>query len=145
MTFRRLSTALIAVIAGLAVAPAQAQDKPIGLDEYTTSCAVCHGGDGSGHGEFARVLTVAPADLTALARNNGGAFPLEQVYQTIDGRRMVAGHGTRDMPIWGARYLVRAQAELAPADPSYGHYDAELAVRARILSLIYYVQSLQRP
>lgn len=138
----KLTLAALVVAFGVTGLAAQAEEKPIGADEYAMSCAACHGTDGTGHGEFAKVLTVAPSDLTALGRNNGGVFPLEQVYQTIDGRRVVAGHGGRDMPIWGARYLIGMQGEF---DPQYAQADAELAVRARILSLIYYIQTLQRP
>jgi mono/diheme cytochrome c family protein len=73
--------------------------------EYDTHCAVCHGLGGKGDGVFAAQLksgTVVP-DLTGLAKGNNGAFPFKRVYDTID--RGTSGHGTREMPIWGARYV----------------------------------------
>jgi mono/diheme cytochrome c family protein len=88
--------------------------------EYETHCAVCHGLGGKGDGVFAAQLksgTVVP-DLTALSRSNNGVFPFKRVYDTID--RGSSGHGTREMPIWGARY-----------------------VHARILALTRYISRLQ--
>jgi len=60
------------------------------------------------------------------------------VYETIDGRLDVKGHGNREMPIWGQRYTVEA----APGSDDYRH-DAEVYVRSRILSLIDYIYRLQ--
>jgi hypothetical protein len=40
------------------------------------------------------------------------------------------------MPIWGARYK-------AEQGGKYGPYGGEMAVRARVLELVFYVQSLQ--
>lgn len=47
-------------------------------------------------------------------------------------------HGTRDMPIWGQDYRVRA-AEYYMDVP----YDSELFVRTRILALAEYLSRLQ--
>jgi mono/diheme cytochrome c family protein len=146
MSTRRLAALMMTlpfVLAGGAIA--NAQDKVIGQDEYAVSCAICHGTDGTGHGEFAKVLTVAPADLTQLSKANDGVFPLQQVYDTIDGRRVVSGHGQRDMPIWGVRYSAEAERDLGPYGGEYGPLGNELAVRARILELVYYIQSIQKP
>jgi hypothetical protein len=38
-----------------------------------------------------------------LAQENQGVFPYRRVYEIIDGTSQVAGHGTRDMPVWGER------------------------------------------
>ena len=84
-----------------------------------------------------KFLTIKPADLTVLTRNNQGGFPFLKVFQTIDGRQVVSGHGDRPMPIWGDRYI--AQSKL-----KYGPYGGETAARARILELVYYVQQMQR-
>jgi hypothetical protein len=46
-------------------------------------------------------MTRKPADLTQIAKRNGGVFPAEQVALIIDGRRPVKGHGGGDMPVWG--------------------------------------------
>ena len=61
-----------------------------------------------------------------------------KVYQTIDGRVTVPGHGTREMPIWGARY---AEEDYERYGTAFG---AEDVVRGRILQLVYFIQSLQQ-
>jgi hypothetical protein len=60
------------------------------------------------------------------------------VYATIDGTEMVQAHGTRDMPIWGTEYKIKA-AEHYGAFP----YDPESCVRARILALTECIYRLQ--
>jgi|GEM_PF-1099830 len=72
-----------------------------GADEYYRLCAVCHGEGGRGDGPMARVLKTPPPNLTLLAKNNGGHFPFLSVLEMIDGRNMIAVHGSRDMPVWG--------------------------------------------
>jgi mono/diheme cytochrome c family protein len=74
--------------------------------EYDTHCAVCHGLGGKGDGVFAAQLksgTVVP-DLTGLSSQNNGVFPFKRVYEAIDSGKL-SGHGAREMPIWGARYV----------------------------------------
>ena len=111
--------------------------ETIGSDEYRVSCLNCHGEGGNGDGPMMDLLTKKPSDLTVLAKNNGGEYPFVKVYQTIDGRVTVPGHGTREMPIWGARY---AEEDYERYGTAFG---AEDVVRGRILQLVYYVQSLQ--
>ena len=72
-----------------------------GADEYYRLCAVCHGEGGRGDGPMARVLKTPPPNLTLLAKNNDGHFPFLRVLEMIDGRNMIAVHGSRDMPVWG--------------------------------------------
>lgn len=115
-----------------------AEEETIGADEYRISCLNCHGPGGKGDGPMAELLTKKPSDLTLLAKNNGGEYPFLRVYQTIDGRVVVPGHGEKEMPIWGARYL-KEDYERYRTD-----FGAEDVVRARILQLVYYVQLLQQ-
>ena len=108
-----------------------------GEREYMNSCAVCHGADGSGSGPMSAVLSVVAPPLTGLSAANDGAFPMLEVIQVIDGRSGVRGHGTdAGMPVWGAAYK-------APLAGEIGVYGAEVAVRGRILSLAYYLESIQ--
>ena len=79
-----------------------------GKAEYQSSCGTCHGRDGKGNGPLSAELKVPPPDLTVLAKKNSGVFPLNSVYEIIDGRKSVIAHGTRDMPIWGDRYTPEA-------------------------------------
>lgn len=145
MFWKSAFSALLALASIAATTTAFAAEKPIGADEYIVSCAACHGAAGDGHGDFAVMLTVPPADLTALAKKNGGVFPLQRVYDIIDGRRTVRGHGVKDMPIWGVRYRADVKEMMSPIDPTYAQADLELGVQARILSLIYYIQTIQKP
>jgi len=103
--------------------------------EYQNHCAICHGVDGRGHGIMAKFLTVGPSDLTRLAKKTAGGFPFWQVYRIIDGREEVKGHGTREMPIWGARF----QAEARGTDPG-----SRSQASGRILSLVFYLQHIQK-
>src|SRR6266581_263743 len=51
---------------------------------YKAYCAGCHGADGKA-GPMAKSLKVPPADLTRIARRNGGKFPLARVEKIISG------------------------------------------------------------
>jgi hypothetical protein len=72
--------------------------------EYLSHCADCHGLDGKGTGPRASKLKTKPSDLTLIAKKNKGAFPLVEVYSSIDGRYEIESHDTDDMPIWGCRH-----------------------------------------
>jgi mono/diheme cytochrome c family protein len=73
-----------------------------GADLFKEYCAVCHGSDAKGSGPAADALKKRPADLTQLARKNGGNFPELHVMNYIKGQDIVAAHGSRDMPVWGS-------------------------------------------
>ncbi len=102
--------------------------------EYQNYCAVCHGVDAKGQGLMSRFLTVRPADLTQLAKKNGGAFPFWQTYRVVDGREEVRGHGSREMPIWGDRFRTQA-----------GGNDSGSRAQAagRLIGLVFYLQYIQ--
>ena len=108
-------TALI-LAAGLtllpfAVSPSAAQDavtpQPVrsenvaGAELFRTYCASCHGTAARGDGPLASAMTRKPADLTEIAKRNGGLYPSELVFRTIDGKKPIRGHGGPDMPVWG--------------------------------------------
>ena len=102
---------------------------------YTVKCAVCHGEGGRGDGPYAPMLYDKPSDLTALAKRSGGAFPSSEIYETISGAELLPAHGTRDMPVWGQE--MRGEA-------LDGGFKVEPFVRARILALIAYLQTIQQ-
>ena len=132
-----LAFALTAISTG---ATAQAQDAQLRPDEreFLNSCASCHGADAKGAGFLTRVFRgVDPGDLTLLAQNNGGAFPLERVFDVIDGRAEVAAHGERKMPVWGDRYTTETMSQWGPDEQN------ELRVQNRVYALVYYLQSIQ--
>lgn len=73
-----------------------------GKDLHREYCAVCHGVDGKGDGPAAAALKVAPADLTQIAKRNGGKFPELKIQHMINGEAdEVSAHGSKDMPVWG--------------------------------------------
>jgi len=68
---------------------------------FEVYCSNCHGADGSGHGPAEPYVTGHPPDLTRISVRNGGAFPAERVFRTIDGQFDSPGPGERHMPVWG--------------------------------------------
>lgn len=128
-----IRNAFLGLAAGLLVAGTGFADES-GKAEYMNSCASCHGASGAGDGPLAELMTVPVPALTGLSAANDGVFPMLKVIQTVDGRQGIRGHGY-PMPVWGDRFS--GQIENA------GPYGSEVIVRGRILSLAYYLESLQ--
>ena len=90
-----------------ATAAAQDATAPVmkqaihGGEIFRTYCASCHGTSARGDGPLASAMTRKPADLTEIAKRNGGVYPSELVFRTIDGKNPIRGHGGPDMPVWG--------------------------------------------
>jgi hypothetical protein len=72
-----------------------------GSDLFHSYCASCHGTDGKGDGPAAKALVTKPADLTTIAKRNGGTFPAKRIEHTIAGDEVITAHGSPEMPIWG--------------------------------------------
>jgi len=72
-----------------------------------------------------------PSDLTEIAKRNGGVFPSELVFRTIDGKNPVRGHGGPDMPVWGDAFA-RSRDGGSPEK-----------VKQMIESLVNYLESIQ--
>ena len=107
-----------------------------GKQDFDTNCASCHGFDGRGHGQALYVIPqVKPPDLTLLSKTNGGVFPTDRVYKSIDGRSGIPSHERFDMPFWGTTFQPEGQ-EFTKA--------SETAVRARIMKIVVYVKSIQQ-
>lgn len=85
-----------------------------GKQMYLQYCGSCHGSDGQGGGPVSRDLKTKVPDLTVLAKNNKGVYPLDGVMATIDGRRAVRAHGERDMPVWGEKFYSEAEGKKYP-------------------------------
>jgi mono/diheme cytochrome c family protein len=127
---RLLAVLLVVLLVGaMAVAAQQAELIARGKVTYRIYCQNCHGDTAKGDGRVAQWLTVKPTDLTLITKANEGTFPFDRVYRIIDGREEVAGHGLRDMPIWGQLFLETS-----------GNEDH---VRGKILQLIEYLKSIQ--
>ncbi len=123
--------------AGLSAQDQAATTLPAGAESLAGStsfdlyCASCHGRLGRGDGPAASSLRTAPADLTLLARRNGGAFPRDRVTASMEGRTRVASHGSQDMPVWG---------------PLFQTLDAlDERETTRLRNLIAFVESIQVP
>jgi len=132
--------AVFTVILLLLILPheAWAQEDEIiagGKIKYRKYCANCHGSAGKGDGEMAKLLVFKPANLTHLSKQNKGEFPFWRVYRAIDGRDIVRGHGSREMPLWGFVFQVEESAN--------GTITQEDLVRGRIWQLVYYLESIQ--
>ena len=112
--------------------------EDIGKKEYEANCAVCHGISGKGDGPFAANLKKRVPSLTTLSKANNGVFPVQRVYEIIDGRAEVRMHGPRDMPIWGDKYKAEAFER-----HGFREHIAAGVIRGRILALIAYINKLQ--
>ncbi len=119
---------------------AWAQDADVGKAAFEALCAPCHGADAKGNGPLREQLKVAAPNLTILAKKNRGVLPVSALYDVIDGRKVIAAHGTRKMPVWGAfspELLYQYDRFL---DSSY---DPEVTVRTQILAIIDYLNRIQ--
>ncbi len=127
--------AALAIAVAVGRVPARAGELDGGSRRlFVEHCAACHGRDGKGGGVAASTLRTPPPDLTRLARDNAGQFPLQRVMRTIDGRD-VRPHGRRDMPMWGEEFAADY------ADPFRDQY----GVRIKVRRLAEFVRSLQEP
>jgi len=123
-------------VAAQTKSPAQKQYEQLifsvrGPDLYHAHCAACHGSDGKGNGPAAAALKTRPADLTILAKNNGGKFPSQRVQKFISGDDpSLPSHGSREMPIWGPIFH---QIE---EDQDFGN--------VRLQNLIKYLETIQQ-
>lgn len=131
-----LISTVACVLLSMAATAAAQQKLDLGKREYESKCAVCHGTDGKGGGPYSTELKNSPPDLTTLARRNAGVFPSPRMYDIIEGSG--TGHGTREMPVWGWDFTIRA-AEQFPDNP----YNQASYVRTRISALVEYLNRLQ--
>lgn len=113
---------------------AAADDMDPGQSVFNQYCATCHGAAADGKGPLTEMMTTTVPDLTGLAARNDGEFPMLQVIHIVDGRTGLRAHGG-PMPVYGA--LFDAEAEAGP-------YGGPLYTRGKILSLAYYLESIQK-
>ncbi len=101
-----------------------------GKQMYTSYCAPCHGMDGRGNGPVAPALKQKPADLTAIAKNNGGKYPSSHIATVLEYGTELPAHGTAQMPVWG---------------PVFGRMDQQHPDQRllRISNLSQYLRSIQ--
>ena len=109
----------------------------LGHKEFITTCAVCHGKNGTGDGLFSPQLKIKPKDLTTIRSRHDGVFPFLKMYKIIDGRENTNGHGSQVMPVWGGRFSAESWF-----DVSTQH--AETVARGKIFELLLYIESIQK-
>lgn len=135
----RIAVLIVVAVAPLAAQESQPQVKQTpaaqtspasGKEMFNSYCAACHGTDAKGDGPAAGALKQPPADLTALAKTNGGKYPSMKVTSILRGQAKVVAHGTQTMPVWGPVFWKISQ----------GH---EAEVQQRIANLNRYIESLQ--
>ena len=141
---KQLCIGTVVLGAGLVAAPVVGYAQmpvDIGKREYVLACAVCHGVSGKGDGSLVEYLKKPPTDLTKIQKNNSGVFPFDRLYEVVDGRKAVGGHGPREMPVWGSEF----RDDAADLTRGFGisPKDAESYVRGRIIALIGYIYTLQ--
>lgn len=136
-TQRMFGAIMMATLFGVMTSAFAADKTDLGKREYESNCVLCHGKDLRG-GAYVDFLKSTPPDLTQLTKRNGGVFPFERVYSVIDGRQELKPHGTREMPIWGKDYQIKAAEYYVDVN-----YDVEAYVRGRIFALIDYLNRVQ--
>jgi mono/diheme cytochrome c family protein len=140
----RVAVAIACATSACAAAQTVAAPTPVemGRLEFESNCATCHGMTALGDGPMRPFLVRPPADLTTLARRHGGQFPKSAIADLIDGRGMAGPgpHGTRDMPVWGRVYREQSEHQTRGTP-----FPSEWSVRGRILALVAYLETLQRP
>jgi mono/diheme cytochrome c family protein len=109
-------------------------EEPSGREVYLRYCAACHGESGVGDGPVAGTLRRPPTDLTTIAARSAGNLDEARVMQVIDGRAVIAEHGTRTMPVWGIVFEEELEGE-----PYSGYTSIQ-----RSRNLIEYLRSIQR-
>ncbi len=137
----KLRTSLVLAAFALSAGAAQAADSVLvlGKSTFNARCALCHGQDAMGTGDIAELFKVRPSDLTKLAKNNGDKFPFSEVYHTIVEGMQERGHGENKMPIWGDYFMADALQ-----DRGVSPGEAMEIAAGRILSLVYYLESIQQ-
>jgi mono/diheme cytochrome c family protein len=138
-TGRIAAAAWIALFVATPRAHAEDRGDPllakVGAEAFQTYCASCHGATAIGDGPAASALRTTPADLTRIAARRSGAFPDAEIARFIDGRFDLPAHGSREMPIWGERL----------GAPIAEGVDHDEVVRGKLLALLEYLKTIQRP
>jgi mono/diheme cytochrome c family protein len=142
MRVRYLACIFAIAVAGLLISRAQESATTVkheaapmtspasGKEMFVSYCASCHGKDAKGDGPAANALKQLPADLTTLAKRNGGKYPTDRVTTILRGQAKLMAHGDQEMPVWGPVFWRMSQGR-------------EEQVQMRIANLNRYLESLQ--
>ena len=142
MRVRYLACIFAIAVAGLVISRAQESNTAVkreaapmtspasGKEMFVSYCASCHGKDAKGDGPAANALKQLPADLTTLAKRNGGKYPTDKVTTILRGQTKLMAHGDQEMPVWGPVFWRLSGGR-------------EEQVQMRIANLNRYLESLQ--
>ena len=142
MRVRFLACMAVVLVAGFVISRAQESKTTVkreaapmtspasGKEMFMSYCASCHDKGAKGDGPAANALKQLPADLTTLAKRNGGKYPSDKVTAILRGQTSLMAHGDQEMPVWGPVFWRMTQ----------GH---EEQVQMRIANLNHYLESLQ--
>jgi mono/diheme cytochrome c family protein len=128
--YRTLIACLLASLGSIAAHAAE--DVP-GKQTYVRYCGACHGPEGKGDGIAGTFMRPKPIDLTQIAKQNNGEFPVMRVMESIDGRATVRAHGDPEMPVWGEVFAKDASSTMA----------RQTEVRGKVMAITNYVRSIQ--
>jgi mono/diheme cytochrome c family protein len=126
-----LAAAVAVVLWGGAARAAESQ-QDVSRTMYVKYCGACHGPAGKGDGIAGTFMRPKPADLTQIAKKNGGKFSFEATMHVIDGTDTPRAHGDPDMPVWGE--VLREQSA-AP--------DRRADVKQKLMQITDYLRSIQ--
>jgi mono/diheme cytochrome c family protein len=112
---RRCLPLMLMVLAGstLAAPPGSTADAAAvqrGVEHYRIFCANCHGAAADGNGPTAKLLKIAPTNLTLLARTHGGQLDPMQVLKAMDGRHLVGGD--QKMPVFSENLQINTALDI---------------------------------
>jgi len=133
----RVLASIVVAVLGTVTLATSAEQEPPGRELYVRYCGACHGPQGKGDGVASSFMRPSPPNLTLLAKQHGGQFPLDAVVKTIDGREMPRVHGDPWMPVWGT---VLSEDAAAANEPKAA---AEKKVQGRILAIAEYLRTIQ--
>lgn len=137
MTALRYIAPITLVVLAACVLPAKVTPLPSGAQDFVEYCAACHGVGGTGNGEIASTLSKRPADLTGLAKRNGGQFPTTRVMAKIWGYTGGKG-GSAIMPNFGPLL----DSETVPYDGGDG---IMTPTPIRLAQIAEHLMTLQKP
>jgi mono/diheme cytochrome c family protein len=141
--WKRIVLVAAAALAGLLGAPGATRaesektrslELKMGQEQYMRYCSTCHGPKAEGDGVASHLFTKKPPNLTLLAKNNGGEFPMNEVLGIVKGDAPIAAHGKREMPLWG-EIIGRPEQETM---------DSQAVADSEIMTIATYLKSIQQ-
>ena len=124
------SLAAALLIGGIGHAAENAQPGEVMYRRY---CGACHGPAGRGDGVASSTMRPPPANLTEIAKRNGGTFPTMKVMHYVDGTDHVRAHGDAAMPVWGEVFREEAIPDMT----------RRTEVRGKVMEIVAYLESIQ--